>query len=124
MADVEAALFIKLYTDADVHGKLAELIRQRGFDAVSAYEVGNERLDDSEQLAYAFSQGRAVLTCNISHFASLFDEYWQGGREHYGIVVSEQLPIGEMLRRALNLLNSVTADEMRNNWKNLAEFAR
>jgi hypothetical protein len=75
-------------------------------------------------LAYALSQGRAVLTCNISHFASLFDEYWQGGREHYGIVVSEQLPIGEMLRRALNLLNSVTADEMRNNWKNLAEFAR
>ncbi len=123
MADVKAALFIKLYTDADVHGKLANLIRQEGFDAVSAYEAGNERLDDSEQLAYALSQRRAILTCNISHFASLFDEYWQEGREHYGIIVSEQLPIGEMLRRVLNLLNSVTADEMRNNWKNLAEFA-
>jgi hypothetical protein len=122
MAGVEAALFIKLYTDADVHGKLAGLVRQKGFDVVSAYEAGNERLDDSEQLDYALSQSRAILTCNISHFASLFDEYWQAGREHSGIIVSEQLPIGEMLRRVLNLLNSVTADEMRNNWKNLAEF--
>ncbi len=122
MADVGEALFIKLYTDADIHGKLAELIRQKQFDAVSAYETGNKRLDDSEQLAYAVSQGRAILTCNICHFAPLFDEYWQASRKHYGIIVSEQLPIGEMLRRMLNLLDSVSADEMRNNWKNLAEF--
>ena len=29
----------------------------------------------------------------------------------------------EMLRRVLALLDAVTADEMRNNWKNLIEFA-
>ncbi|RLC84450.1 MAG: hypothetical protein DRI79_12865 [Chloroflexi bacterium] len=121
--DVETSLFIRLYTDADVHGKLAGLIRQHGFDAVSAYEVGNSNLDDPEQLAYAASQHRAILTCNIRHFAPLFDEYWRAGREHYGIIVSEQLPIGEMLHRLLQLLNSMTADEMRNNYKNLAEFA-
>ena len=33
------------------------------------------------------------------------------------------MPIGEMLRRTLKLLNTVTADEMMNNIKNLAEFA-
>ncbi len=123
MADAETSLFIRLYTDADVHGKLARLVRQRGFDAVSAYEVGNGGLDDPEQLAYAASQRRAIVTCNIKHFAPLFDEYWQASQEHYGIIVSAQLPIGEMLRRVLLLLNSVSVDEMRNNYKNLAEFA-
>jgi hypothetical protein len=124
MADAETSLFVKLYTDADVHGKLARLVRQHGFDAVSAYEVGNGGLDDPEQLAYAVSQRRAIVTCNIRHFAPLFDAYWQAGQEHYGIIVSAQLPIGEMLRRVLLLLNSVSADEMRNNYKNLAEFAQ
>ena len=55
--------------------------------------------------------------------ASLFDEYWWTGKEHLGIIVSEQLPIGELLRRVLRFLNTVTADEMRNNYKNLGEFA-
>lgn len=121
--DVETPLFIRLYTDADVHGKLAGLIRQHGFDAVSAYEVDNSRLDDPEQLAYAVSQRRAILTCNIRHFAPLFDAYWQAKRPHYGIIVSEQLPVGETLHRVLRLLDNVSADEMRNNYKNLAEFA-
>jgi hypothetical protein len=31
--------------------------------------------------------------------------------------------VGELLRRVLRLLNRVAADEMRDNLKNLAEFA-
>jgi len=53
----------------------------------------------------------------------LFDEWWETGRQHHGIIVSEQLSFGEMLRRLLNLLHQVTAEEMRNSYKNLAEFA-
>jgi len=53
----------------------------------------------------------------------MFDEWWNAGQSHHGIIVSEQLPVGEMLRRTLKLLNTVTADEMMNNIKNLAEFA-
>lgn len=123
MAATETPLFIRLYTDADVHGKLAGLIRQHGFDAVSAYEAGNSQMDDPEQLAYAVSQRRAILTCNIRHFAPLFEVYWQAGRKHYGIIVSAQLPVGEMLHRVLRLLDGVPAEEMQNNYKNLAEFA-
>jgi predicted nuclease of predicted toxin-antitoxin system len=116
-------LFVALYTDADVTPKLTRLLRERNFDAVSAHEVGNAELADSEQLAYAVSQGRAILTYNAKDYAPLFDEYWWAGREHYGIIVSEQLPIGELLRRVLRFLDTVTAEEMRNNYKNLAEFA-
>lgn len=116
-------LFVALYIDADVTPKLARLLRERKFDAVSAHEVGNAESEDSEQLAYAASQGRVILTYNAKDYAPLLDEYWWAGREHHGIIVSEQLPIGELLRRVLRFLNTVTVDEMRNNYKNLGEFA-
>lgn len=80
-------------------------------------------LEDSEHLACAARQGRAILTYNSKDYAPLFDQYWWAGREHYGIIVSKQLPVGELLYRVLRFLNTVTADEMRNNYKNLAEFA-
>lgn len=123
MANEAARLFVALYTDADVHGGLAAQIRRRGFDAVSAYEAGSAELDDPDQLEYAVSQRRAILTCNIRHFEPLLKDWWQAGRKHYGIVVSEQLPIGEMLRRVMRFLNAVSVDEMENAYRDLAEFA-
>lgn len=112
-----------MYLDADVDRKLAEQLRAREFEAISAREVGNDELSDEEQLAYAVAQKRTLLTHNAKHFVPMFDEWWNAGKSHHGIIVSEQLPIGEMLRRTLKLLNTVTADEMMNNIKNLAEFA-
>jgi hypothetical protein len=123
MMSAEATpLFIALYTDADVGSDLAKQLRERGFDAVSALELGRYRLSDQEQFDYAVSEERAILTFNIKHFTSLFEIYWNAGTAHYGVIVSEQIPFGELLRRALNLLNTVTADEMKNNIKYLGEF--
>ena len=99
-------------------------MREHGFDAVAAYEAGNIEVPDAAHLEFAASQRRALLTCNVKDFSPLFDEWWEVGKEHYGIIVSEQLGFGEMLRRVLNLLDSVTAGEMRNNYKNRAEFAK
>ncbi len=121
---VETRLFVALYTDADVDQTLARQLRQHGFDALSARELGKYQLSDREQLEYAVAEQRAILSFNAKHFVPLFEEYWNTGRHHYGIIVSEQLPLGELLRRVLNLLNSVTAEEMTNNLKNLAEFAQ
>jgi len=120
----EARLFLALYIDADITYKLARALRERGFDAISAYEAGNADISDEEHLEFAAANQRAILTCNAKDFAPLFDKWWEAGRDHYGIIVSEQLEFGEMLRRVLKLLDSLTADEMRNNYKNLAEFAR
>jgi len=53
----------------------------------------------------------------------LLDEWFQAGRKHYGVIVSEQVPIGEMLRRALRMLNTISADDMEDGFRNLAEFA-
>ncbi len=117
-------LFITLYTDADVGPDLAKQLRERGFDAVSALELGRYQLSDQEQINYAVSEKRAILTFNVKHFTPLFEEYCNTGKEHYGVIVSDQIAFGELLRRTLNLLNTVTADEMKNNIKYLGEFAK
>ncbi len=116
-------LFIALYTDEDITPKLAKALRDREFDAVSAYEVGNIELPDSAHLDFAAAQGRAILTCNARHYIPLFKERYQEGREHSGIIVTNQIPFGEMLHRILRLLNTLTADEMHNQLRHLGEFA-
>ncbi len=122
MANDESRLYIMLYADADVDGRLAGQIRMNGYDAVSAYEAGNGELEDWEQFDYAISRGRALLTHNARHFEPLLKEYFSYGKEHSGLIISEKLPLGELLRRVLRMLNSVSADEMKNSFRNLGEF--
>ena len=122
MAADQPRLYIALYTDEDVTRLLAEQLRADGFDAVSAHEVGNFEISDREQLEYATLQERAILTFNIGDYRRLYDEYWKAGRDHFGIVVSEQCRIGELVRRVLNLLNVIDADQMKNSFRHLGEF--
>jgi len=117
-----ARLFINLYLDADVSRNLARAIRKNGFDAISAKEIGNAELNDRAQLDYAIAGHRAILTHNIQDFAPLMDEYWRVGKEHYGIIVSRQMSLGELLRRVLKMLDTVDADAMRNSYRDLGEF--
>lgn len=123
MADQTTQDPVSVYLDADVDPALARQARLRGFDVVSAYEVGNGRLLDPDQLTYAAEHGRVILTHNARDFAPLFDEWWDSSHQHPGILVSEQLPVGELLRRLLRMLNTVTADQLANTYRNLAEFA-
>ena len=106
-------LFIRLYLDEDVHRGVAAALRVRRFDAIGAHEVGRWGLCDAEQLAYAAADQRALFTFNASDFLRLHREWLGTGWPHWGIIVSEQAPIGEVTRRLLNLLNRVTADEIR-----------
>ena len=106
-------LFIWLYLDEDVQRGVAVALRGRGFDTVSAHEVGRKGLSDAEQLAYAAAGERALVTFNVDDFLCLHREALESGRPHWGVILSEQAPIGEVTRRLLNLLNRVTADEIR-----------
>ncbi len=113
---------VKLYLDHDISYRIAEQLRARGHDAIGAWEVGNVELPDQSQLEYAADQGRVLVTCNTQDFVPLYLEWWNAGRHHSGIITSEQLGFGEMLRRLLRFLETVTAMEMRDIIRNLAEF--
>lgn len=122
MASNAPRLYVTLYTDEDVYGQVAGQIRARGYDALSTFEANNQGLGDAEQLEFAISQGRTILTHNTADFESLHQQYIKNNNEHFGIVVSPQSGIGEIVRKVLRMLDQVDAEEMKNTFHHLGEF--
>ncbi len=111
------ALYIALYCDEDVLEGIAEALRQRGYDAVSAAEAGMLERSDAEQFEYAVRHRRAILTYNASDYVCLANAWFSAGKEHDGVIISQQFSkrqFGELLRRLLNLLDTLTREKMRN----------
>ena len=100
---------VRLILDEDVHVVLATALRKRGYDARHTGEEGRLGASDKEQLAFAAGEDRCFMTFNVGHFVQLHNSWVQAGREHAGIIVSKQLPVGECLRRLLALLQRETA---------------
>ncbi len=122
----EPRLFLALYTDEDVTSELAPALRERGFEAQSAIEAGMLNANNGDQLAYATSRGMALLTCNADHFVRLAKQFSETGQSHSGIVVSAEQygrrHFGELLRMVLHLLNTLTAEDMRDCLVYLQQF--
>ena len=80
---------------------------------------------DEDQLAFAASENRAVVTFNIRDFAPLHEQWPADAEPHAGIIVSQQLgsrQYGVLLARMLRLLDQMTAEEMRGNFIHLEQF--
>src|SRR5262245_32050035 len=119
------ALFVRLYLDRHIMTRLALDLRGRGFDVLTTEEAGQDTADDPEQLAFATTAGRAILTFNIRDFAPLHEQWQAAGRPHAGIIVSQQLgsrQYGLLLQRMLRFLNHFTAEEMVSNFVHLEQF--
>ena len=114
---------IKLYLDEDVPYAFAQALSNRGVDVITTQQVGNDSLSDEEQLDYASKVSRTIFTHNKKDFLILNNRKLQDNKEHPGIILSDQLPIGTILRRFMKLWFSVSAEDMRNrseflgNWK-------
>jgi predicted nuclease of predicted toxin-antitoxin system len=104
---------LRLFLDEDVHAALAAALRKRGHDAIHALETKRLGLSDESQLNFATEGNRCLVTFNVGDFVRLHNRWIQAGREHAGIIVSKQLPVGEMLRRLLALLQKESGDSMR-----------
>lgn len=121
----DTPLFALLFIDEDVTAQLAVLVRQRGFDVVSASEVGLIGRPDEEQLAYAAAHDRVLLTFNQRDFIVIARRWASEGRQHAGLLFSDQFTrqkLGELLRRVLRFLNTTSAGEMINAMRYLSEF--
>lgn len=113
----------KLHLNENLSPRLANELRKYGFDVVATQEVEDMlSAPDDIQLAHAASEQRAILTFNIGDFAVLHEQYMAEGKEHWGIILSTREPIGELLRRILRMLNTVSADELKNQIRWLSEF--
>jgi len=105
-------LFIELYLDEDVDVLIADLLDVRGFAALTARDAGQLHKSDVEQLAYAVSQHKALLTHNRADFEVLAHTYFAAGQPHYGIIIAVRRLPHAIVHRLLHILNHVTADEM------------
>jgi pyruvate/2-oxoglutarate dehydrogenase complex dihydrolipoamide acyltransferase (E2) component len=74
------------FLDENLSPRIARIVRDRGVDASSSHEVGRNGRTDAEQLAYAASEGRCVVTADCRDFERLTAEFLEAGRPHAGVV--------------------------------------
>jgi predicted nuclease of predicted toxin-antitoxin system len=78
---------MKLYLDENMSSRVAQALRDRGHDAVSSHEVGNDGLSDEEQFQYATEQGRHLVTYNRRDYLVLADRWYRWGQHFTKILL-------------------------------------
>jgi hypothetical protein len=103
---------VRFFTDEDMAAVIAVRLRTLGFDAISTPEANRRGSLDEDQLSWAAHEGRAIITCNASDFASLHTAWLASGRSHAGIIIARQGPAGMVLRQLQNLAATLDAAAM------------
>lgn len=103
-----------LYTDEDMSALIATLLRSRGLDVTTVPEQATLGKTDREQLEFAVSLGRCILTHNRVDFERLHLQYMEENKQHSGIIIAPQKNAYEVARRIGILVNALTADEIIN----------
>ncbi len=103
----------RLLLDENVTPELGRALRQRGYDAVHVEDLDLKEVDDATVFAVAAREGRAVLTQNVRDFMPIAREYAERGEHHAGLIVTPQRTLRELLARALPLLSSRSAADVR-----------
>ena len=98
---------MKFYLDEDLSPKIAEALRRKGMDAVSAHEAGNIQFSDPEQLSYASREGRCLVTRNARHFLVLAKDAIRRQRPHAGILLCSPRFTGAEIRTLVDQLSLV-----------------
>jgi predicted nuclease of predicted toxin-antitoxin system len=108
------SIFASLYMDEDMSALVATLLRSRGLDVTTVPEQSTLGKTDSEQLEFAASLGRCLVTHNRVDFERLHLQFTEEGREHCGIIVVPQKTAYEVVQRVGVLVNTLTVDSINN----------
>ena len=107
-------LYVHLYFDEDVPLQIVNNLRNRDLDVLSFRDANMAGSPDDEQMLYAVSQRRAIVTHNRADFEAQHRKFIEGGLKHYGIIIAKRRKPEEVVAKLLEILDSVTADEMEN----------
>lgn len=105
---------VSFYLDEHIQTSLTDALRLRGVDILTTQEAGNIGFNDYDQLNYAQEKGRVLLSYNKKDFAKIHYEFMKNDKSHTGIVLSNQLPIGQVLKRLMRLYFTLSKEEIRN----------
>lgn len=111
-----------LYLDEMIPLDLALVLRQYGYNVLTAKDAGMLGKNDKEQLEFSVSYGRTILTFNISDFVRLHHHWLQAGKKHKGIVVSPEIKISALVKLCLKFLATINEGEIDNQIRYLQEF--
>jgi len=104
-----------LHFDEDADVRLAEALTRRGYDAQTTVAAGLLAASDEEQLRYAASQQRVLVTHNVRHFPEVHCTWIQTQGTHWGIIILiGQSAVGVWLRRMEELFGRYSVKELRN----------
>jgi len=103
---------MRLYLDEHVPAILASALAAHGIDCLTTQDAGNPGLSDEDQLAFAASRGRALVTFNRKDFLILARQWQEQGRPHAGLILSRELPVSELLRRFRRFLRLHESEEL------------
>ena len=113
----------ELYLDEDtINRALITALRSRNIDVLTAQEANRLGMADQDQLIYATELNRTIFTFNTRDFVKLHTDYLINGRHHAGIIVSDQIHIGVIVRRLLKLLNTYSSAEMQDRLEYLSNW--
>lgn len=104
---------MRLALDHHYHPAIAEQLRKRGHDVVTAFEQGWHEFDDTALLDACVGQSRTVLTNNVDDFVGLAHEYLATGSTHHGIVLTSDLGYSRRVTgigRLVNALDTLLRD--------------
>ena len=100
---------MKFYLEEDLSQKIAERLRVRGSDAVSAHEVQAEGLSDIQQLEIASRQKWCVVTRNRNDFIALTLQAYHTQQLHYGVLIVPYSIPGDQFNRLAKALADYAA---------------
>lgn len=106
-----------LYLDEDTQSDaLIAALRSRGNNLLTTSEAGMTKRTDDDQLRFAASGNRVLITSNIADLARLHGQWLKEGLGHNGIILIHQQKWGpgELARRIIRLLADPPGKDMRN----------
>lgn len=107
---------VRYYTDQHVPRPVVDGLRRRGIDVLTAQEAGRCGLRDPDQLAFAASENRVLVSFDPDFLA-----LHQAGTAHDGIAWCPAIKysIGELIQMLVLLHAVIPPDEMRNHVEHL-----
>lgn len=117
---------IRLYLDEDaMRRSLVFGLKVRTVDVLTAFDAKMINHDDDAHLVIASDSGRTVYTYNAADFCLLHQKWIGEGRSHAGIIVGAQQRYrsGEELRRLMQLISNITAEQMRDRLEFLSSWS-
>ncbi|HEX9925956.1 MAG TPA: DUF5615 family PIN-like protein [Anaerolineae bacterium] len=95
-----------------MRASIVRALRARQVDVTTALESDLTGGSDEDHLVHANAQNLTLFSFNRGDFVKLHTQYLAQNRHHAGIIVSDQLETGVIVRRLLKLYHARSAEDM------------